>query len=75
MEEYPTQEDTVLLLLERVGEAQRLATMVLKEKDSGEIGGIGIGFDEAPAFSRPRLSKWLPSNFDATSVRMAVFHH
>lgn len=35
MEEFPAQRDEVLILLERVGEAQRLATMQMKESDGG----------------------------------------
>ena len=34
LDEYPAEEETVLLLLERVGEAQRLATMALREEES-----------------------------------------
>lgn len=35
MEEFAAQRDEVLILLERVGEAQRLATMQMKESDGG----------------------------------------
>ena len=31
LKEYPTQEETVLILLERINEAQRIATRELKE--------------------------------------------
>jgi len=50
MEEYPTEEDTVLLLLERVSEAQRLAAMVMREKDGAKKGKRkGRGDDEDAA--------------------------
>lgn len=39
MEEYPSEEEGVLLLLERVNEAQRMATMAMKEKDAEARGG------------------------------------
>mmetsp|Transcript_26315 Transcript_26315/g.71197 ORF Transcript_26315/g.71197 Transcript_26315/m.71197 type:complete len:447 (+) Transcript_26315:177-1517(+) len=41
MEEFPAQRDEVLILLERVGEAQRLATMQMKESDGGGKKGHG----------------------------------
>eukprot|EP00245_Coleochaete_scutata_P003724 TRINITY_DN1557_c0_g1_i2.p1 TRINITY_DN1557_c0_g1~~TRINITY_DN1557_c0_g1_i2.p1 ORF type:complete len:133 (-),score=29.09 TRINITY_DN1557_c0_g1_i2:35-433(-) len=34
MELFPTKEEEVLLLLERVGDAQRIATMAIKDKGS-----------------------------------------
>lgn len=50
MEEYPTQEDQVLLLQERVSEAQRLAAMVMREKDAARKGKRkGRGDDEETA--------------------------
>lgn len=39
LELYPTEQEAVLLLLERVGEAQRIATMQMKEADSKKKGG------------------------------------
>lgn len=39
MEEFPSEEEGVLLLLERVNEAQRMATMAMKEKDAEAKGG------------------------------------
>jgi ATP-dependent RNA helicase DDX47/RRP3 len=38
MELFPAERDEVLLLLERVSEAQRLATMAMKEADAGKKG-------------------------------------
>jgi ATP-dependent RNA helicase DDX47/RRP3 len=50
MEQYPAEQEAVLLLLERVGEAQRIATMQMKETDSkGKKGGSkrkGSGGDD-----------------------------
>lgn len=46
MEEYQTEEEAVLLLLERVSEAQRMATMAIKEADSGKKGGKRGGGDD-----------------------------
>ncbi|KAL4442077.1 hypothetical protein ABPG77_011338 [Micractinium sp. CCAP 211/92] len=48
MEQYPAEQEAVLLLLERVGEAQRIATMQMKESDKGKKGkrrGGGDGDD------------------------------
>lgn len=60
MEEYPSEEEAVLLLLERVNEAQRLATMAMKEKDADRGGGKG-GKRKGPANDDddegPRLRK------------------
>jgi len=39
LDEVPTEEDAVLLLLERVSEAQRIATMQVREKDGKRRGG------------------------------------
>jgi len=39
MEAFPAEQDAVLLLLERVNEAQRLATMQMKETDKNRKGG------------------------------------
>ena len=41
LELYPTEQEAVLVLLERVGEAQRIATMQMKESDSKKKGGSG----------------------------------
>jgi ATP-dependent RNA helicase DDX47/RRP3 len=41
--QFPAEEDTVLVLLERVNEAQRLAMKELKERDSAKSGGKGKG--------------------------------
>ncbi|GAB4816039.1 hypothetical protein N2152v2_003085 [Parachlorella kessleri] len=38
METYPAEQEAVLMLLERVGEAQRIATMQMKESDKGKKG-------------------------------------
>eukprot|EP00877_Chromochloris_zofingiensis_P001236 jgi/Chrzof1/11112/Cz05g24070.t1 len=50
MEEFPKDREEVLLMLERVGEAQRIATMQMKEADGGKRGkrkkGAGGGDDE-----------------------------
>lgn len=35
MEDYKAERDEVLVLLERVSEAQRMATMQMKERDGG----------------------------------------
>lgn len=39
LELYPSEQESVLVLLERVGEAQRIATMQMKETDSKKKGG------------------------------------
>lgn len=39
MEIYPTEQDAVLLLMERVNEAQRLASLQMKETDKNKKGG------------------------------------
>ena len=39
LELYPTEQEAVLLLLERVGEAQRIATMQMKEADAKKKAG------------------------------------
>ncbi|GBF91769.1 DEAD-box ATP-dependent RNA helicase [Raphidocelis subcapitata] len=49
MEQFPAEREEVLLLLEQVGAAQRIATMQMKEADSGRKGkkrGGGGGADE-----------------------------
>eukprot|EP00798_Chlamydomonas_sp_ICE-L_P032523 gene32523-17236_t len=50
MELFKAERDEVLILLERVSEAQRLATMQMKESDGGKGGGMkrgrGDGADE-----------------------------
>eukprot|EP00123_Amoebidium_parasiticum_P000717 comp11597_c0_seq1/m.6079 comp11597_c0_seq1/g.6079 ORF comp11597_c0_seq1/g.6079 comp11597_c0_seq1/m.6079 type:complete len:437 (-) comp11597_c0_seq1:299-1609(-) len=43
---YPSQEDEVLLLLERVGEAQRFAAMQLRDSDGGKKRGKGEDDEE-----------------------------
>lgn len=42
MEQYPAEQEAVLLLLERVGEAQRIATMQVGSARGG-AGGWGQG--------------------------------
>ena len=43
LELYPTEQESVLVLAERVNEAQRIATMQMKEADSKRKGGGGAG--------------------------------
>jgi ATP-dependent RNA helicase DDX47/RRP3 len=38
MEQYPAEQEAVLVLLERVADAQRIATMQMKESDKGKKG-------------------------------------
>jgi ATP-dependent RNA helicase DDX47/RRP3 len=46
MEQYPAEQEAVLVLLERVGEAQRIATMQMKESDKGRKGKRKGGVDD-----------------------------
>lgn len=39
LEVYPSEQETVLMLLERVNDAQRIATMQMKETDAKKKGG------------------------------------
>jgi ATP-dependent RNA helicase DDX47/RRP3 len=49
MEDFKAERDEVLVLLERVSEAQRLATMQMKESDGGgKKGGKRRGEASAP---------------------------
>jgi ATP-dependent RNA helicase DDX47/RRP3 len=43
LELYPSEQEAVLVLVERVGEAQRIATMQMKEADGKRKGGGGGG--------------------------------
>ena len=39
LESYPSEQEAVLVLLERVNESQRIATMQMKETDAKKKGG------------------------------------
>jgi ATP-dependent RNA helicase DDX47/RRP3 len=43
LELFPSEQEAVLVLAERVSEAQRIATMQMKEADSKRKGGGGSG--------------------------------
>jgi ATP-dependent RNA helicase DDX47/RRP3 len=57
MEQYPAEQEAALLLLERVSEAQRIATMQMKEGEKGKRGrrkGAGDDDDNAGPSMRRR---------------------
>eukprot|EP00854_Cymbomonas_tetramitiformis_P006960 gene6960-8302_t len=66
MEQFPAEEDAVLLLLERVSEAQRIATMQVRESDfkkgggkkrAGADGDDGHAADAHGGFNKKRKSR------------------
>jgi len=61
LEIYPTEQEAVLLLLERVGEAQRIATMQMKEADNKKgkrKGGAGNDDDADQLLGRSFKKKY-----------------
>jgi ATP-dependent RNA helicase DDX47/RRP3 len=60
MEDFKAERDEVLVLLERVSEAQRLATMQMKESDGGgkRGGGKRKGEGAAPPEGLGKKSKF-----------------
>ena len=58
LELYPTEQDSVLLFVERVSEAQRIATMQMKEADSKKKGKRKGNADEDDLFRRSSKTKY-----------------
>ena len=46
LEVYPSEQESVLMLLERVNDAQRIATMQMKETDAKKKGGKRKALEE-----------------------------